>query len=58
MDDPLVSVVLSGGGLCDGPIAGPEESYQVRRVLTECYLETSTGAGRMSTRAVESLGGR
>jgi len=21
--------VLSGGGLCDGPITGPEESYRV-----------------------------
>ena len=28
----LVSVVLSGGGLCDGPVSRPEESYQLWRV--------------------------
>jgi hypothetical protein len=28
--------VLSGRGLCDGPIPRPEESYRLRRVL-ECH---------------------
>jgi hypothetical protein len=32
--------VLSGRGLCDGPIPRPEESYQLWRV-SECDLETS-----------------
>jgi len=29
IDVSLVSVVLSGRGLCDGPITRPAESYQV-----------------------------
>ena len=32
--------VLSGRGLCDGPITRPEQSYRLWRV-TECDLETS-----------------
>ena len=35
----LVSVVLSGRGLCDGPITRPEESYRLWSV-SECVLET------------------
>jgi hypothetical protein len=31
----LVSIVLSGGGLCDGPIPRPEESYRLWCVF-EC----------------------
>ena len=30
--------VLSGGGLCDGPIAPPEESYLCG--VSECDLKT------------------
>jgi hypothetical protein len=32
--------VLSGRGLCDGPITRPEESYRLWRVLV-CDLDTS-----------------
>jgi hypothetical protein len=35
-----VSVVLSGRGLCDGPITRPEESYRLWCVVV-CDLETS-----------------
>ena len=49
--------MLSGRDQCDGPIAGPEDSYRVRRVLSECDLETSTRRGHVFTRAVESLEG-
>ena len=37
---PLVSVVLSGRGLCDELNTCPEESYRLWRVV-ECDLETS-----------------
>ena len=37
----LVSVVLSGRGLCLGLITRPEESCRVRCVLTECDHESS-----------------
>jgi 2-phosphoglycerate kinase len=36
----VVSVVLSGRGLCDGLITGPEESYRLWCVIV-CDLETS-----------------
>jgi hypothetical protein len=49
--------VLSGRGQCDGPIAGPEKSYRVWWVITECDLERSTRKKHMSTRAVELLEG-
>jgi hypothetical protein len=42
--------VLSDTGLCDGPIARPEESY---RVWCVCDLETSTKGDHRPTRAVE-----
>jgi hypothetical protein len=32
--------LLSGRGLCDGPITRPEESYRLCRVIV-CDLETS-----------------
>jgi hypothetical protein len=32
--------VMSGRGLCDGPITRPEESYRMC-VVSECDLETS-----------------
>jgi len=35
----VVSVVLSGRGLCDGLITRPEESYRLWRVV--CDQETS-----------------
>ena len=50
--------MLSGRDQCDGPIAGPEESYRVQRVLTERDFETSAKKRRMSDRAVETLEGR
>jgi hypothetical protein len=34
--------VLSGRGLCDGPIPRPEEYYRLCVSLIECDLETST----------------
>jgi hypothetical protein len=43
--------VLSGKGLCDGPIPRPEESY--REWCLECDLETLTKRRPMPTRAVE-----
>ena len=36
----VVSVVLSGRGLCDGLITRPEESYGLQRVVV-CDQETS-----------------
>jgi hypothetical protein len=36
----VVSVVLSGRGLCNGPIPRPEESYRLWCVIV-CDLETS-----------------
>jgi hypothetical protein len=35
----LLSVVLSGRGLCDGPITRPEKSYRLRCVIV-CDIET------------------
>jgi hypothetical protein len=36
----VVSVVLLGTGLCDGPITRPEESYRLCHVIV-CDLKTS-----------------
>ena len=40
MDVCVECRVLSGRGLCDGPITGPEKSYRVSCVVV-CDLETS-----------------
>jgi len=45
--------VLSGRGLCDGPIAPPEESYLYG--VSECDLKTSTMRRSRPTRVVEPL---
>jgi len=47
--------VLAGGGLCDGPIARPEESYRVCLVCLECDREASKLRRPRPTRAVEPL---
>ena len=39
--DIRVVCVLSGRGLCDGPIPRPEESYRLRCAIV-CDLEAST----------------
>ena len=39
MSVPFKCCVLSGGGLCDGPITRPEESYRV--CVSEFDRETS-----------------
>ena len=46
--------VLAGGGLCDGPIARPEESYCVCVVCLGCDREASKLRRPRPTRAVES----
>jgi hypothetical protein len=43
--------VLSVRGLCDGPIAHPEESTE--RGVSECDLETSTTRPPWPTKTVE-----
>ena len=40
----LVNVVLSGRGLRDGTIPGPEESHLIHVFLTQCDQETSKEA--------------
>jgi hypothetical protein len=45
-------VLLSGRGLCDGPITRPEESYLCG--VSEFDLETSTMRSPRPSRAVES----
>jgi hypothetical protein len=45
--------VLAGVGLCDGPIARPEESYRVSVVYLECDREASVTRRPRLSRAFE-----
>jgi hypothetical protein len=54
MDVSCECYVFSGRGLCDGPVAGPEESYCVCVCVT--YPETSRVRKPRSTWAVEPRG--
>jgi hypothetical protein len=36
----LLVFVLSGRGLCDGPIPRPEESYRARAYVCVCVIES------------------
>jgi hypothetical protein len=49
----VVSVVLSGRGLCDGLIIRPEESYRLWRVVV-CDVETSNEEAKARYGAVEN----
>jgi hypothetical protein len=50
----VVSIVLSGRGLCDGLITRPEESYRMWRVVV-CDQETSNEEAQARDGAVENI---